>query len=272
MVMSGFEEKYKQILVGVLKSFETICVNNSLSYFARAGTALGAIRHHGIIPWDDDIDVFMPRKDYQKFLSISQENNGGKYKVAKMGDKDYIYPFAKMYDANTSLVEMKAFPKCCLGVYIDIFPLDEVYGSFDDIKVTKKSYDKLFSDYQATFLRPNLRYVLHRLRHNSIVEVIRMLYYAYCPNRSKEVARTRFKHFDQKWAEQSGDKLLCHHGMYRLDRELMPKKWFEKFEYVPFETTKIRVMQDYDSYLSHLFGDYMTPPPLEQQKSHHFHY
>ncbi len=119
-------KKLKEIELELFKQFVRICEKNSLRYFVVGGTALGAVRHKGFIPWDDDIDVALPRGDYEKFLSIAQswlpENM---FLQTYITDKNYPNPFAKLRRSDTAFIEKSASRiKMNHGVYIDIFPLD----------------------------------------------------------------------------------------------------------------------------------------------------
>lgn len=129
--------KYKEILCKTMKSFINICKEHNLQYYACAGTCLGAIRHKGMIPWDDDIDVLMPRSDYDKFLALKQKLQGTGYEIVDSNNQFYNQWFAKFSDANTTIVEMTDFP-IVFGVYVDIFPLDEV----ENVDVAKNCMKK----------------------------------------------------------------------------------------------------------------------------------
>lgn len=264
---------FKQCLIKALDALEEICSQNNLNYYACAGTALGTVRHQGIIPWDDDIDIFMFRDDYDKLIALdSQIRANTHYAIAKLGDDDYIYPFAKFYDTSTTLVELDTFQSCVIGAYIDIFPLDEVSGTYDDISEKKRQYDKLFKHFQLTFKNLSLRYIFSCFYHRNLAELCEVLLNKFRSNDKKRNIRKRFIDYENAWQKESGDMLLCHHGMYSLKKELMPKFFFDEYIYMPFEGTQIRIMKRYDEYLVHLFGDYMTPPPVNKQVTHHSHY
>lgn len=141
--------KYKEILCNTMKSFINICKEHNLQYYACAGTCLGAIRHKGMIPWDDDIDVLMPRSDYDKFLALKQKLQGTGYEIVDSNNQFYNQWFAKFSDANTTIVEITDFP-IVFGVYVDIFPLDEV-GNLDVAKKLHEEKSKYFDKYRRTF-------------------------------------------------------------------------------------------------------------------------
>ena len=114
-------DNLKKVELDILICFDRICRENSLRYSLAYGSLLGAVRHKGFIPWDDDIDVIMPRADYEKLLKL--DNIGENMKIFHFRNSDYFYPFAKMCDIRYKLFESYR-PEKCLGPYIDIFPLD----------------------------------------------------------------------------------------------------------------------------------------------------
>lgn len=128
-------------LLDLLKWFHQVCVENNLTYYLEGGTMLGAVRHSGFIPWDDDLDVCMPREDYEKFNSLFGNKMFDFIYVENPNseNKDFIYGFTKIYDLNTTLVEGFKTP-IKREVYIDIFPLD---GCGNNLKESKKIYNKI---------------------------------------------------------------------------------------------------------------------------------
>ena len=264
--------EYKNRLLQTFVAFDEFCTTYGLNYFACSGTAIGAVRHKGFIPWDDDIDVLMLRKDYDRLIQLRSHLNETHYRIADLGDEGYIYPFAKFYDTNTTLQEYKAFPTCCLGVYVDIFPLDEVPDNIDKVRKAKVQYEQLFRDFQNTFFKPSLRWGLSSIYHLTFKTMFRTLYCCNAAKKRKEVLREQFVKFENNWIKDKGPNLLVHHAIYSLEREIFPMEWFDSYIYMPFENYQIRVCSDYDKYLTHLFGDYMTLPPVEDQVSHHSHY
>ena len=265
-------ELYKKKLIETLDAFTEFCENNNLHYTAAGGTAIGALRHKGIIPWDDDIDVCMLRQDYDKLLQIKNKLIGSKYAIATPEDENYIYPFAKFYDTTTTLVELKSFGSCVSGAYIDIFILDEVVGSFEEIRTRKQKYDYLFMRYQQSFRHFTFEYFIKNLlkgRFEEFKSGLSMLF-----GRKKETKKRReaFFNYDQDWKKEKSNRVFNHHTFYKIEKELFPKEWFSSFKKVSFENTSIYVSTDIEKYLTQLFGDYMTPPSADKQVSMHYHY
>lgn len=264
--------EFKKILLNTMYNFDEFCVQNNLQYFACSGTAIGAVRHKGFIPWDDDIDIFMPRKDYNKLVAMRHELKARGYAIKNLGDDEYIYAFAKFYDINTTLIETDSFPNCLLGVYLDIFPLDEVDGTLDEIKNKKEVYTSAYRKFQDTFLSLSMRQFISCLYHKDFTRLKELLMLLVQTKNKKKEIRTKFKQIEDNWAEERGIKLMTHSGIYALDKELFDKSWFSESIRVPFENIQINIPKEYDKYLSHLYGDYMVLPPLEKRVSMHPHF
>ena len=126
--------EHQQILLQVYKRFNLFCKQNNITFYAAYGTLIGAIRHHGFIPWDDDIDVFMLRKDYDKFVNLRNTLNDCSFKLSVYQDGQSPYPFAKFYTTKGTIWEYSQFP-FIIGPWVDVFPIDE--GDEDDEESNK---------------------------------------------------------------------------------------------------------------------------------------
>ena len=258
---------YKAKLIEILCAFDKLCDKHGINYYAASGTAIGALRHKGIIPWDDDIDVYMLRNDYNKLLSLMDEINNTNYSIYKIGDPEYVYSFSKFCDNRTTLIEYKNSSKCCIGIYIDIFPLDYV-SDLDDIRKKKNQFRKLYRDYQATFLTTYFKDILNRFYHKEFRDLIIWM----LPLKQKEKIREKFKNFINTCSHGKGDYVTNIASSLIAERCLFRKEWFEDYIYVPFEGSRIRMCKNSHDYLTTQWGDYMTPPPIEKQISNHYHY
>ena len=119
----------QDVYLMMLKDFIKVCDENQIEYFLDGGSALGAVRHQGFIPWDDDIDIAMPRKDYDRFVHMCLDDS--RYKILSYEtDEKYIYSFAKVVDSYTKLKEWGTAEYEQLGVYIDVFPMDNLLRMF----------------------------------------------------------------------------------------------------------------------------------------------
>ena len=271
--MDTIIDKYKEKLVVLLDAFDKFCTENNLNYYASGGTAIGVVRHKGFIPWDDDIDVVMPRADYNRMIELRNTLDPDKYFIKTLGDEDYLYAYGKFCDAQTTLVEYKIYPGCIIGVNIDVFPIDEVLDDKETLCIKRKKFHSLHERFLITYQKLSMRNLLSYIRHGEIKKAFESLYYGMLATESIKIqTRELFVEFEKEWQLDKGFFLYNHSAFYPLEKELLSKYWFDDFIYMPFENTKIRMMKGYDQYLSQLFGDYMTPPPLDKQVLQHSHY
>ena len=163
-------------------------------------------------------------------------------------------------------------PSCLLGVYIDVFPLDFVSSSIDDLQEKMFEYRKKYRRFQFTYYKPTIRNTIGNIIHFRVVNIWDIITCCLCSKKQKEKIRRDFIAFDKKWREDEGEYLICHVGKYPIEKELMKKEWFVSYQYVPFGDERIRINNNCDDYLKHLWGDYMKCPPIKLQKSHHYHY
>ena len=268
-VTKELQPRWNAVIIDVLSVFIRICEVQGLRYFCAGGTAIGAVRHQGMIPWDDDIDVFMPRPDYDRFLRLAAQSMPEGYEVlSPYATKDYPMYFAKMCNARTTLLENERIP-CVFGLYIDIFPLD---GACDDVETCyreKRRFKRLMNKLEAVST------------HNSFGEYIGLL------TKRREWGRFAVKtvafccrSWLRRWLLKQMDSIAYGHdyalssrvvtysGAYQR-QEIYPKAWLETPQMFAFEGLMVNLPHDYDAYLRHFFGDYMTLPPVEQRASHH---
>ena len=268
-VTKKLQPRWNAVIIDVLSVFIRICEAQGLHYFCAGGTAIGAVRHQGMIPWDDDIDVFMPRPDYDRFLRLAAHSMPEGYEVlSPYATKDYPMYFAKMRNARTTLLENERIP-CVFGLYIDIFPLD---GACDDVETCyreKRRFKRLMNKLEAVST------------HNSFGEYVGLL------TKRREWGRFAVKtvafccrSWLRRWLLKQMDSIAYGHdyvlssrvvtysGAYQR-QEIYPKAWLETPQMFAFEGLMVNLPHDYDAYLRHFFGDYMTLPPVEQRASHH---
>lgn len=258
----------KTLLLRMLKDFISFCDENHLTYYAAYGTVLGAVRHHGFIPWDDDIDIQMPRADYQKLWEL-RNNLPAPYKLANISEIGYTAPFMKFMDTRTSIWEFERIPYM-IGVYIDVFPLDE-YNKEDipHVKRIKKELDVSF------------RFYFQSLEDWSMRELFSMLFYRNwrelknCLEKKLNNIRNRRKfhnqvltYLEELSSSKRGTLYVSSTDVY-LECPIFEKSWFENPIDVPFEDLTIKIPSGYDNFLRSLYGDYMTLPPIEERKTTH---
>ena len=251
--------------------FKKFCEENSITYFGCGGTAIGAVRHKGMIPWDDDIDVCMIRGDYDKFLSLKSKLIGSGYEILSIGDDNYPLPFAKFCDSNSTIWALKELP-CLWGIFIDVYPLDIVTGNNADVRHEQQYYMNVCYSYFNGFKSLRFIDIIKSLIQEDWCLAVK------CLKNRFFIEKRRQKYFDEiinlinKHRETNGSFVLNYFTPYNVEKEIFPMEWFSSTVEFPFENTRICLPIGYHEYLSQLFGDYMTPPPIAQRKSHNIYY
>ncbi len=248
----------QRISTETLEKFDSICKEHNLRYSIAYGTMLGAVRHGGFIPWDDDADVQMPREDYEKLIALQYEDEN--YKILHYSYSDsYFYTFAKMVDKSTELHEPYRGEKG-MGVYIDIFPVDYVgdYETEAPKNVEKARKNCKFWEHLGSDIKVNKglspKYIAKLVFRGTVF-----------PFRKKLL-----RHYDSAFEDikESEYCAVLAEGYYKMG-ECYPVKLWDDLEAYDFDGIKVLGFKDYDKYLSTVFGDYMTPPPEERRHPCH---
>ncbi len=256
-------EEQKNIQLELLGEFKKICDNNNLNYFLGGGTLLGAIRHKGYIPWDDDIDVMMPRKDYQVLLEIFNQNCKNNHKLLTYENtKGYYYSFAKIVNTDTRLEEGGLRVIDDMGIYIDVFPIDFLP---DDEKKTKRIFVKYSILYKFILMykHTNISEVTSSKAKLLIKKVI-----AYLIVKLKLTKKISEKLDKISIKYNNTGKVACISGRY-AEKEIMPELHIQNYKLAEFEGEKYKIPTDYDEYLTKHYGNYMELPPEEKRKAEH---
>ncbi|WP_336798466.1 LicD family protein [Exiguobacterium acetylicum] len=246
----------------MLKHLTYFLDDNDISYHIIAGTLLGAVRHKGFIPWDDDIDIAIKRDDYDRFLKIFK-NNDLFFLQNWHSDEHYGLPFSKLR-LNDSIYQEYSSQKMNIhhGIYIDIFPLDEVSNSKIIYYIQKN----------LSYILKNVIAIKSRFIHDESKskKTIRFFILYISILITKKTLIKVFEFINKKLVQyNTSDKLVCTGGSYGFKKEIVSKKWFDSYVYVNFETLKVRAPDDFINYLSNLYGKYEKLPPLSQQKGRH---
>ena len=263
--MNALQEKQ----LDILKCFIKVCDKYNLEYFLVYGTALGAIRHKGFIPWDDDIDVGMPRKDYDEFIKLQDEFKGTPYFIQTFkSDPCYIYNYAKLRDSSTTFLE-NAFKNHRInqGVFIDIFPVDGMAREVGDREKIGKKNKFIWRQVYFSYL-PALRRKVHKRTFfkDILLNIVAGLFYVFdiAHYRNKRVERF-VKKIPLEEAKMAGIMFGFTWRINCMDADI-----FRETIKVPFEDIEVKVPKQYDKYLTNLYHDYMKFPPKEQQVGHHY--
>lgn len=263
-------ETYRSALIDLFRRFIAFCDEYSINYYCAGGTMLGAIRHQGMIPWDDDIDLFMMREDYEKLISLQPELIKKGFGLEGIQCNEDFSVFIKIWDINTTLWEIEEIPYA-YGVFIDIFPLDYSDDSSSQFLAKYKKRRLLYQLYQLSHMRFSFNTLKKRLLQKDYKFVAKNLLSLFVPRCSCRYIRRMLLQEDGINQKDNGCYLVSYYGDY-WEREYLKKEWFDSYLLVDFEHLKVKIPVGYDGYLTQIYHDYMKLPPLENRKTHHYHY
>ncbi|MEK5585141.1 LicD family protein [Paenibacillus sp. FSL P2-0536] len=243
-------------LLELMKVLHEVCVKNNITYYMLGGTMLGAMRHQGFIPWDDDMDIGLPREDYEKLLSLPKTEWPSFIHIkTSENSEDLIFVYSKLMDKNTTIVEDR-LDGIIEGVYIDIFPLD---GAGNSISTAKRHYYWFYWKQGLLFNNQD---------HGTKKKILRRLVQWYA--RKQNIGKL-LKNAEKCLKSKQYNKSLFvgnFAGAWGM-REIMDKKYMGTPKLYQFENTYFYGSENADAYLKSLYGEYMKLPPIENQKSHH---
>ena len=250
-------KKLHQVQLEILDEFDRICKKNNLVYFMVGGTFLGAVRHKGFIPWDDDIDVGMPRRDYEKFIECAKKDLDKKFFLDCFStNEEYYLPFAKIKKNGTIFdEEVIHHLKNHKGIFVDIFPLDNVPENNKELKLRAIL---ALSITDAVALKYKIK-KLKKLKHPIISLCL-------CIFTRKHLMRLQKKIVT--YCHDDNSKYMCDIGAgYGYRKELILREDMLPVRKMEFEHKKYCVPRT-DVHLKQLYGDYMELPPKEKRKTH----
>lgn len=256
-----FDSQFRDLLLKTFKEAIDFLDSHGLRWWAAYGTILGAVRHKGLIPWDDDIDIYMPREDYNKLLALRAEMTNTNIDVNSYNDDGYFYSFGKFVNKNTTLWEMKDYPFIG-GVYIDIFAIELTDESKEDIIRNHKVFSKKLRYMQMAYRKLTTKNIVYGLLKSGTLYMKDVCFSKF----HKSQAVTEFKDYDNSLNKINGDKYVRYAGSgYRI----FEKAWFDSYVELPFEWFTVKVPIGYKRLLELSYGDYMTPPPVNKRISEH---
>lgn len=250
-------------LLDILVWFHNFCIENQLRYYVLGGTMLGTMRHKGFIPWDDDIDVGMPREDYNRLIELLEDKQMDSYVLESPNSKkeDFIYPFAKLYDVRTTLVEHCRYD-VKRGIYLDIFPLD---GVGNDLSIAKKHMNKVFVLQDILALKISAFRKNRKFYKNFGVFLFRLIPNK-CISAKKLIKKINVlcQEFDINKSTYGGNLF----GQWR-GNEIMESSIYGKPTIYKFHGYEIYGVEKPNEYLTNLYGNWQELPPKDKQVSHH---
>lgn len=255
----------KEVQLELLAELDRVCRLHDLPYFALYGTLLGAVRHQGFIPWDDDLDIGMLRDDYERLAQVIDQDLGDAYFFQTLdSDPHYGYGFGKLRKNGTRCVDLDSYgSRQHNGVYIDVFPLDaKPTGRWAQFEQKTLRYGIFLMLYlKARYLAIEGASPLTRLGRALSRGGVRLI-----PRRLL-VALTRY--YTRLGRAASPAKYVSLFGAYFYDHDTIDARWILPLGELPFEDTTIPVPADPDGYLTQLYGDYLQLPPADQQVGRH---
>lgn len=246
-------------LLDIMDAVDLICKNNNIKYYLIGGTLLGAVRHRGFIPWDDDLDIVMPRRDYERFIELCKTELPEKYNLLWITEQnDYHKMFAKVALKGTSYVEqISKSVKSDWGIFIDIFPLDITRGYNYKVKYAKKIVNIIGN---ALIIKKSKSYTFH------------ILQWVLAKTKSYKSLLLCKERVVKSFGDKGGfySNFASH---YDIKRQTMPKEWFGSGVLLKFENKEYLAPSNCSKVLESIFGkSYMNIPPKEKQITHNPHY
>lgn len=262
------ETEIRTVQLEMLAYIDKLARENGIEYSLGGGSLLGAIRHQGFIPWDDDIDIMLDRSNYEKLLIVLKKQENEDYKLLHYSTEKNFLPFAKLYHTGTEFISKTDKMHPWTGLFIDIFPMDRLPASVEEretfFKFVHSGTENLISSSFPEYTSDSkLIYSLARL----FLRFPRFLRYH---GKTREVAEEVDRRM-QKYDQDPVPYIGFTDSRYRL-KECFPLEIFSEYEDVAFEQLTARKIKDHQTYLKQLFGgNYMELPPLSQRRAHSYY-
>lgn len=254
----------------ILKFIDRICKENKLTYFLMFGSLIGAIRDKGIIPWDDDIDIMMPRTDYDKLVKLCKEKNEEIYpfKLYENSiESEYPHPIARMSDQRYK-IEFDNEKDYGIGLFVDIYPLD---GIGNNMKKARKYAHRSYRNASLCFLTSRKKFGVDNTT-SKLRMIIKFPAYLWANMMGNAHYITKSDKLCRKYSYLESKYVACiaqpWREKIRENKNIYKKEWFEPIE-AEFEGESFYIPREYDRILKMGYGDYMTPLPENQRQQHH---
>lgn len=250
-------KKIWAVILDLIVEFDRVCKKHNIRYYLDGGSLLGAIRHNGFIPWDDDIDVTMPREDYERFIKLNEEFKHPYFMQTPYTDPEYYYSFAKIRNSNTTaLIQTFGYQGFNHGIWISIFPLDKF-----PLERGEKLYLKI-----RQLTSENSTYMRMKNPHLDEKDQLRVRNYSgRNPLETFEEIQKIASQYKDMDAEYWGTIILT---IVKYSRKTLLFKSYEKTEYHAFENLMLPIPSGFDNVLKTEYGNYMELPPIEDREGH----
>lgn len=263
--MDHIMEQVHKIQLEMALEVKRICEKHSIKYSIIAGTLLGAVRHKGFIPWDDDLDIGMLREDYEKFIAVSVNELKDEYFLQTWEtDPNFALPIAKLRKNDTKYIEQNS-SKANIhnGIYIDIFPYDNVPSS---LFLQKVQNGTTYILKRIILVKQNYEVWNENERFKKLIyELIGFITKPMSIERTKQLL---YKHMI-KYNTDITEKIVIFGGAYGYWKESIQRSWLANLSNIEFEDNELLGPQDYSDYLTYYYGDYMIPPPENKRYNRH---
>lgn len=255
-------KELKNIEYDLLKKVHDFCAKNNLKYYLWGGTLLGSVRHNGFIPWDDDIDIAMPRADYEAFIHSFEFDDCSVMHCET--NKGYHAPYAKAYDKSTIKIEsISVANEYSIGVDVDIFPID----SYQDINAVTKTLKKrklLLALRRISLLNYRTVTSLKNICINMLVWFVRKV----CRITPNKISR-KINQLAMSFSGENAENCMLYADSNLKTPILIDSSWQNELLLYKFEDREFYIPTGYDKILTVCYGDYMTPPPEDKRVTHH---
>ena len=259
----------QEISLEILRTVADICEAQGLRYALIYGTLIGAVRHHDYIPWDDDVDIMMPRPDYNKLLAYLAEHIS-EYPHLQVFNRDtckrYPYMITRISD-DRYVIDVENEAPYGMGVFIDIYPYDGLGDTKEEAIRYGLKGDRLSSlCYQASrkrFAMENTKSPIRKLLKLPVFLAAKLVGKDWFQRKLEALANVK----DYDTSEYVGCVIWLSWG----EKDIFPRKWFDETVMMPFGKYTFRVPKEYDRVLRHEYGDYMQLPPEEERIGHHYY-
>lgn len=260
-------KQQREIMLSMMTYIDSVCTENEIQYSLSGGTLLGAARHHGFIPWDDDMDVMLLRDQYDKLIQIMKKDIDAPYRLIDVTDKGNPYAFAKICDSRTfRRGPLNEIPE--MGIFIDIFPIDYLPDDAQERRrfltaMKQKQQDLNF--YSMRTYNKATKYYKKVLK--SVLFLPKFVYFRL----------TKSERDDKTWlvnqmsSYDHTETVGFTGSQYAPEKEFFPVEWFSQYARLTFENRSFSVIAGYDGYLKQLYGDYMEMPPVALRVNHSYY-